>query len=239
MTTGGPGRQGTSPRGLRTRTRILDTAERLWGERGVEAVSLREIRIAAGQRNSSALQFHFTNRDGLLGALAQRHLPRVNAIQQELRAAAANAGWADGVAGPAAVLVLPPADYLHRGPSERAWVRISAELFARPQTRLTDLADAAPPAAVDAGSRLLDRLARDLDADADVALERLLSVLVATLHLCADRARLEDTPPAAAGRPRLPFDRWRANLLDMAVGALRAPRTAAAGAAIGDVVASS
>ena len=221
MTTERPGRRAASRRGVRTRTRILDAAERLWGDRGVEAVSLREIRIAAGQRNSSALQFHFTDRDGLLLALAQRHLPRVTALRQDLYAALVAAGREADLAGLVELLVRPTAEYLRHGPSERAWVKISAERFARPETRLSDVAAHADAVGMDVGSRLLDRLTRDLDAD--VALERLLSVLIATQHLCADRARLEDAPPDSLDRPRLPFDRWLANLLDMAVGALAAP----------------
>lgn len=229
MTTGRPGPQATSRRGLRTRARILDAAEHLWGDRGVEAVSLREIRIAAGQRNSSALQFHFTDRDGLLLALAQRHLPRLAAIREELHATLLASGRVDDIAGLVEVLVRPTAEYLRRGPSERAWVKISAERFARPETRLSDVADHAEPVAIDVGTRLLDRLARGLDRD--LALERLLSVLVATQHLCADRARLEDTPPAAVDRRPLPFDRWLANLLDMALGALTSPSTFGTGGA--------
>jgi hypothetical protein len=49
-------------------------------------------------------------------------------------------------------------------------------------------------------------------------------------HLCADRARFEDAvaggdgPPAGVGLRRdLPFEQWRANLVDMAIGALLAP----------------
>jgi hypothetical protein len=156
-------------------------------------------------------------------ALAQRHVPRVTAIQEELHAALVAAGREDDLAGLVEVLVRPTAEYLRRGPSERAWVKISAERFARPEVGLADLADHAHPVGVEVGTRVLERIARDLDVDADVALERLLSVLVATHHLCADRARLEDTPPAAVARRRLPFDRWLANLLDMAVGALSAP----------------
>jgi hypothetical protein len=48
----------------------------------------------------------------------------------------------------------------------------------------------------------------------------LLSVLVATYHLCADRSRVEEAPRDGTGRPPLPFDRWLANLVDMAIGAL-------------------
>lgn len=221
--------EAVTTRGLRTRQRLLDAAERLWAERGIEGVSLREIRLAAGQRNSSALQFHFGDRDGLLLALAERHLPAVTAIQEELYAGLVAERRTRELAGLVEVLVRPNADYLHRGPSARAWVKVSAELAARPGVGLADVLDHAPAIALHAGATLHERLAGDVGAD--LAAERLLAVVHSAHHLCADRARAEDAAPAAGryGRPLLPFDDWLANLLDMAVGALLAPSRRRAG----------
>jgi AcrR family transcriptional regulator len=220
-----PGR-GTTARGERTRDRLLDTAERLWGDRGVEGVSLREIRIAAGQRNSSALQFHFGDRDGLLAALAERHLPRVAALQDRLYGELVAAGRADDLAGLVEVLVRPHADYLRRGPSERAWVKVCAELAARPDVAIRDVFAHAPATALHAGTTLYEHLATTM-APA-LAVERIVSVSTACNHLCADRARVEDAAaPAAIApglmRPLLPFDDWVANLVDMAVAAMLGP----------------
>lgn len=50
------------------RERILVTAERLIAEQGA-AVSLREITAGAGQRNTSAVHYHFGNRDTLITAI--------------------------------------------------------------------------------------------------------------------------------------------------------------------------
>jgi AcrR family transcriptional regulator len=47
----------------------MRAAERLISERGVENVSIREIVAAAGQKNESALQYHFKNLTGLLEAI--------------------------------------------------------------------------------------------------------------------------------------------------------------------------
>ncbi|WP_112267133.1 TetR/AcrR family transcriptional regulator [Lentzea terrae] len=48
---------------------IIVAAERLIAERGVD-VPLRDIAAAAGQRNNSAVQYHFGSRDGLIDAVA-------------------------------------------------------------------------------------------------------------------------------------------------------------------------
>jgi AcrR family transcriptional regulator len=211
-------------RGRRTREHILDTAERLWSERGVAGVSMREIRIAAGQRNSSALQFHFAGRDGLLLALVERHLPRVAERQEEIHAALVAEGREDDPAGLVEVLVAAQADYLRRGPSERAWVRVAAEQAGRPDVAVEQMSSHIPPVVRQVATRLYEHLVAFLPPE--LAVERLLAVTSACNHLCADRARLEDAGPGAA-RPVVPFQRWRANLLDMAVAAVLAdPATA-------------
>ena len=181
-------------------------------------MSLREIRIAAGQRNSSALQFHFTNREGLLLALVDRHMPQIFAIQEQLYAELVATGREDDLAALVEVMVRPTAEYLRQGASARAWVRISAERLARPETGPARMAGHVHPVGIEVGTRVHRHLTTFLDDD--VALDRLLSVLVATHHLCADRSRVEEASPDATGRPQLPFDRWLANLVDMAIGAL-------------------
>lgn len=64
-----PLRDRPNSRGDATRLSILVAAEQLFAERGVEAVPLREIGLAAGQRNNVAVQYHFGDRDELLRAL--------------------------------------------------------------------------------------------------------------------------------------------------------------------------
>ena len=63
---------------LQTRKRIIDTAERLFAERGVESTSLLEIAKESGQKNRSALQYHFTNKEGLLNAVLDKHAESIS-----------------------------------------------------------------------------------------------------------------------------------------------------------------
>jgi AcrR family transcriptional regulator len=53
--------------------RLMDTAEFLIAERGM-SVSLREIAAQAGQRNNSAVIYHFGNFDGLIKATLERRM---------------------------------------------------------------------------------------------------------------------------------------------------------------------
>jgi AcrR family transcriptional regulator len=55
--------------GRATRDLLIRTAERLFAERGIGAVSLREIGQAAGQRNNAVTQYHFGSRQDLIDAI--------------------------------------------------------------------------------------------------------------------------------------------------------------------------
>jgi AcrR family transcriptional regulator len=215
-------------RGEQTRARILDAAERLFADRGADNVSLREIRLASGQSNNSALHFHFGDRDGLLLALAQRHLPRVAAIQERLYAEVIAAGRRHDPAALVEVLVRPTVEYLRRGPGERAWVQIAAEQSARPERKLAEFIEHAPAVSLTVGVDLQEILARSMSRSA--ALERLLSMGRITMHLCADRARLIDARPERSGtgqsRPMLADDTWGHDVVAMIVGAVLAPAPA-------------
>jgi len=69
---------------LRTQAVLIATAERLFSERGLEGVSLSEINRDAGQRNKSALHYHFGSRDGLLKALLEKHRSGLDQDRMEL-----------------------------------------------------------------------------------------------------------------------------------------------------------
>ncbi|MGD0490827.1 MAG: CerR family C-terminal domain-containing protein [Steroidobacteraceae bacterium] len=58
---------GGYPRGEETRARIIAAAMRLFGEKGYEGASTRDIAAAAGV-NAPALQYYFDNKEGVLRA---------------------------------------------------------------------------------------------------------------------------------------------------------------------------
>ncbi len=64
---------GKSDRGSETRELILVTAERLFAEHGVEAVSNRQVSEAAGKSNNFAVGYHFGTKDDLVVAIVRRH----------------------------------------------------------------------------------------------------------------------------------------------------------------------
>jgi len=66
-----------------TRDALIRAAERLMAQHGIEGAELREINRLAGQRNRSAVHYHFKDREGLIVAIRDKHRP---AIDQHRRA---------------------------------------------------------------------------------------------------------------------------------------------------------
>ncbi|WP_406287097.1 TetR/AcrR family transcriptional regulator [Embleya sp. NBC_00896] len=67
-----------------TRERLLLTAERLFAVHGIDAVSLRQISVAASQRNNSAAQYHFGNKEELIRAIFGFRLATVNGRREDM-----------------------------------------------------------------------------------------------------------------------------------------------------------
>ncbi|QCQ91679.1 TetR/AcrR family transcriptional regulator [Rhodococcus sp. SGAir0479] len=71
----------STPNGRET---LLHVAERLIAERGLHGVSAREIVRTAGQRNNSAITYHFGSWDGLLEAVWLTHVDNINNARRAL-----------------------------------------------------------------------------------------------------------------------------------------------------------
>ncbi|HET6788217.1 MAG TPA: helix-turn-helix domain-containing protein, partial [Aquabacterium sp.] len=52
-----------------TPTKLVEAALSLFARHGIEAVSIRQITLAAGQSNESAVHYHFRNKAGLIAAV--------------------------------------------------------------------------------------------------------------------------------------------------------------------------
>jgi AcrR family transcriptional regulator len=63
---------------LSTKEQIVLAAERLFAERGYEGVSLREIGVAAGSGNNSAVQYHFGSKEQLVVSIFENRLSYID-----------------------------------------------------------------------------------------------------------------------------------------------------------------
>jgi AcrR family transcriptional regulator len=115
-----------------TKARLVAAAEELFAERGVDGVSLREITRVSGAKNVIAVQYHFADRDGVLRAILDKHLPDVdsrrNALLDEIEGSPE-----PGVRAMAGALVKPLAPKLADDGGGRPFLQIYADLINRPR----------------------------------------------------------------------------------------------------------
>ena len=76
-------RPGLTPKGERTRGRIVDTAARLIYERGVAGTTLEDIRSAAGV-SGSQLSHYFAGKDELVQAVIGRQAETIAGNQRQV-----------------------------------------------------------------------------------------------------------------------------------------------------------
>ncbi|MHA6739719.1 TetR/AcrR family transcriptional regulator [Rhodococcus erythropolis] len=105
-----------------TKRKLLEVAEELFAVKGVEATLIGDIVKGAGQRNPSALRYHFGSREGILQAIREKHLEHL-----ELRRATLLEQWpgqAPATVRDAVTLVVVPLIEQLRNESGRRYLRI-------------------------------------------------------------------------------------------------------------------
>lgn len=116
--------------GASTREALVQAAMKLYADRAIGAVSLREIVQAAGQGNQSAIHYHFHDKQGLLVAVSDHvwniFAPRFRAALAEV-AAQEQAGTL-GDEQLVAALVMPLIEVFHASESGRDAIRFIARL---------------------------------------------------------------------------------------------------------------
>lgn len=64
-----------------TKQLLIDVGEQLFGQKGFDGISLREIATAAGQANSNVVQYHFEDKAGLIAAILEDRLERIEQVR--------------------------------------------------------------------------------------------------------------------------------------------------------------
>lgn len=117
---------------------LIRAAEELFAARGSDSVSLRDIQVAAGATNASAVQYHFGGRKELIVAVLAKH-----DVEVERRRHALLDDYEPG--GPlrdlAAALVRPLAAELDNEDGGRGYLQLMADLYNRPDPALDLLGD--------------------------------------------------------------------------------------------------
>jgi AcrR family transcriptional regulator len=190
------------------RSDLVAAAERLFVDRGLDAVSLREVVAEAGATNASAIQYHFGGRSGLVRAVLDKHAPAVEARRHALLDAYEARG-VDDLRDLAAAYVRPLATELDDPDGGPGYLQLLADLMNRPN--LSFATDAEDPA--DSTARWRALVAPLLDPEA-VRLHRRFVAMQFTLTDLARRAR---------NRPDGATARYTSHLVDLVTAVLTAP----------------
>jgi AcrR family transcriptional regulator len=204
-----------------TKQRLIATAEQLFAERGIEGVSLREINTASGQRNSTALQYHFADRQGLLRAVLRKHAPVVDAVRHAMLDDYQSAGR-DDLRMLAEALVRPSATKLDDPDGGRAYLQINAQVLNRPELGFDERARSNPRDSINRWRQLVGPLLPD--------------VAVRRLHHRFTAIRVSSTELArrAAATPRRDDQLFTSHLVDLVAALLAAPVSAQTAALLRD-----
>jgi AcrR family transcriptional regulator len=153
----GSGATRTNALGEATRSRLIAEGERLFAERGIASVTLKEVAHAAGQRNNTAIQYHFGNKEGLLRAitLQRARITEDNRAQMLARAGRSPTGYT--VDKLVAAIVLPLSAHLNPGDH---YLRFQSRLVEE-RGGFQELGDDLP-GAMQAIPKLLDGLCGDI-----------------------------------------------------------------------------
>ncbi|ONI90768.1 TetR family transcriptional regulator [Saccharothrix sp. ALI-22-I] len=202
-----------------TRQQILTTAERLFAEQGLYAVSNRQISAAAGQGNNAAVGYHFGTKADLVRAIVRRHTVRVELLRQEMVSAAAGSRDArDWVA----CLVRPTITHLASLGDPTWFARFSAQVLTDPAFREMMSAEALADVSL---RQVLDNLTElTPDIPDDVRADRSHMIRHLIVHVCAERER---AVAESALTPRSTWDEAATGLIDAITGLWTAPCTAA------------
>ncbi len=196
------------------KTAMLEIAEQLISERGLDRVSMRDVATAAGQRNNSAVQYHFGSRDGLILQVLRRRLTALDVDRRQRLAEIDEQGLGADLTSLVRVLFEPIVDLLRAQPESTYYARFLQRVGpvmapGIPEAQLRTATDDVVVRLMDVCSHLPRR----------VAFER---IDLATQMFTGALAVYEDRRDARNTVVNSEFEKVVAHLYDMVEAALRA-----------------
>ncbi len=196
---------------LSTKQKLLEVAEELFAAKGIEATLVGDIVSGAGQRNPSALRYHFGSREGILQAIRQKYL-----VQLEARRTAMLAGWKDDATPRECVeLIVAPLGEMLTGEAGRRYLRILGQTIYQLEPEQIDQVPPNYPSLVRSIELLRESIGH---LPAPLVDERVRGAILLATAMLAVRAR------DLTVRRRLPLSAadFQKNVIDMTTAALTA-----------------
>lgn len=196
------------------RTRLLDTAEALFDEHGLDGTSARAIAAAAGHGNVVAVRYHFGGQEELLAAVLARRAEQADAERHRLLDALEAAG--DVTPRAALVALVEPLVRMLTEPGGRRYVRLLNQAANHPTYYAQ--ADLRFASSLARAAVLITPLVEHLDQARRAHRTQLCLGLV--LYALAQQSRLlDDDEPQ---RPPLDHTTFTQDLVDTVTAALTA-----------------
>ncbi|HJP38749.1 MAG: TetR family transcriptional regulator [Gammaproteobacteria bacterium] len=211
-----------TPSSSGTREALLLAGERLIAENGIDAVSLRQINTAAGQRNSSAAHYHFGSKEALVRAIFDYRMERVNRNRQSrLETICQQSDKQPQPRQLVETLVCPITEEIVNSEGGSFYIRFLAQAIGHPQTNANKFSENLLADAANIAFKLLQEAVPKIPRL--ILGQRFGLMWEMIIHALADRERGSELQ---ARSQHIDQDLFVSNLIDTATGCLVAPVTA-------------
>jgi AcrR family transcriptional regulator len=178
--------------------RLIEAAEKLFAEKGFEAVSVRDITKEAGA-NVAAVNYHFGSRDGLVVAVISRYL---NPVNQERLARLERAEKGGSVEDVLAAFVLPTVELVAKSElTEKLYTQLLGRIFAERTEILPGDLEKQTKIVVERFTKALSKLLPNVPAEELVW--HLHFVVGGLIHVLTHSAFLYRVSGSLAGNPTM------------------------------------
>jgi AcrR family transcriptional regulator len=202
-----------------TRDKLLHAGERLFAERGIGPVSMREINKAAGQRNTSAIHYHFGSKDALIQAIFEKRMREYNTRRLQLLDDVEARGESGDIHKIVQASLLPLAEGLS-GPGQNLNYILFIGQVMNESSHHVQLAVTAPFS--EGMKRTREMIGRVLeDVPESVLRERMVLAIQLIIHSMGQRARLLRSESGKS--PSRSNEAFLADLIDFICGGISAP----------------
>ena len=197
-----------------TRQRLMLAGERLIGEMGIEGVSLRQVNSAAGQKNKSAAHYHFGTKLGLVEAIYDFRMERVNQRREQFL----DESSATDVHSLLAAWVYPMVEEMAQSDNGTHYIRFLAKVSTHSDNDVRRLMDSRHASGL---KRIAQGLRAQLgDLPSAIFSMRFGLAITQLIHALAEHERLIEV---SAETEAIDSTLYVSNLVDVLVAGLQAP----------------
>ncbi|MCC3304013.1 TetR/AcrR family transcriptional regulator [Sneathiella sp. HT1-7] len=202
-----------------TKLRIVTAAERLFALHGIDGVTLQQILKGAGQRNSSAMHYHFGTRDALIEAILMWRVTKIDTHRNQMIDNLLAEGRGNDIRGIVETAVIPFIRPIEESVQPSYYNRFLLEVHRSPTVSFDDIIAGKADRGIKRMNELL--LGQLENIPAELRMTRIATLRSMLIFAVADIEAVRSRKLKEKGE--FNFDRAVENLIDMASAAFIAP----------------